>query len=296
MESFTPLLTTYDWNQEWKELQPFLPGARKSSYWDMRAQDFASFNKSDLYCKRFLERANIEAKDTVFDMGCGTGALSIALAQTKHKVLAADFSLGMLERLQKELATRNIKDITTKCLNWDEDWKSAGMKPDTFDVCIASRSLMTSDLKAALLKLTDVARRRVCITLSTGLSPRFDSRMLGEIGLEKMVRHDHIYAFNILVNEGMKPELSYIESRRKDTFDSVLAAREFYTHMIDMATKGCISAEERALACKRLDKWLDENLVENECAGQLDGTGCAEGALRVVEPRLISWAFIAWNK
>ena len=40
------------------------------------------------------------------------------------------------------------------------------------DVAIASRSIATADLRDALLRLTEVARRRVCITLATGSPPR----------------------------------------------------------------------------------------------------------------------------
>lgn len=72
------------------------------------------------------------------------------------------------------------------------------------DVAIASRSIATSDLRDALLRLTEVARRRVCITLATGSSPRVDERILAAVGLPSVLGRDYLYAFNILANEGSK--------------------------------------------------------------------------------------------
>ena len=114
------------------------------------------------------------------------------------------------------------------------------------DVALASRSVATADLRDSLLRLTDVARRRVCVTLATGSSPRTDERILNAMGLSSVLGRDHLYAFNILANEGLRPEVSYIDSERTDTFDSLDDAYDAFARMADDAVGATVGAEERA--------------------------------------------------
>ena len=142
-----------------------------------------------------------------------------------------------------------------------------------------------AQLKDSLLRLTDVARRRVCVTLATGTSPRTDERILNAIGLKSVLGRDYLYAFNILANEGLRPEVAYIDSTRTDTFDSTDDAYGVFTRMVNDATAAFV----------RLRAWLADNLVANERAGRPDKKGIPEKALRLREPRVVTWAFLAWN-
>ena len=72
---------------------------------------------------------------------------------------------------------------------------AAGMQPKSVDVAIASRSIATHDLAAALLKLDRTARRRCCITLIATGSPRVDRHIMDAIGASVTESHDYVYAF-----------------------------------------------------------------------------------------------------
>ncbi|WP_302398602.1 class I SAM-dependent methyltransferase [Eggerthella sinensis] len=295
-EPFVPQLTTRDWNDEWKQLQQARRRFDDADYWDKRAATFSTKDAPNPYVERFLELAGIEPGETVFDMGCGTGALSVPLGKRGIKVVAADFSRGMLDQLQAALDQEGVRSVFPKQMSWEDDWPSFGVRPGMVDVAVASRSVATADLRDSLLRLTDVARRRVCVTLATGTSPRTDERILNAIGLHSVLGRDHLYAFNILANEGLRPEVAYIDSTRTDTFDSADDAYGVFTRMVNDATAAFIGEEERAAAFVRLHAWLADNLVANEHVGQLDKKGLPEKALRLKEPRTVTWAFLAWNK
>ena len=51
--AFTPLLTTHDWNEEWKELQKARRAADDASHWDKRAATFGSKDAPNPYVERF---------------------------------------------------------------------------------------------------------------------------------------------------------------------------------------------------------------------------------------------------
>ena len=291
-----PLLTTTDWGEEWKTLQAYRRKPDDPSYWNGRAHDFPADTKVGPYAKRFLELADIKPGETVFDMGCGTGALALPLGLAGHKVVAADFSQNMLERMSDVMDAAGVKTVFPKLLSWDEDWAAKGVRTGMVDVCVASRSIATADMRDSLLRLTDVARRRVCITLTTGSSPRTDERIIAELGLADTLCRDYLYAINILANEGILPQVDYIRSTRFDTFADKQEAAASLQRMIDSVASNPAAAAKRETATQRLDAWLNDNLIENETVGEPDVHGFPQKAYRLAKPRVITWAFIAWDK
>ena len=210
-------------------------------------------------------------------------------------MVAADFSRGMLDQLQAALDREGVRTVTLKQMSWEDDWPSFGVRPVRADVALASRSVATADLKDSLLRLTDVARRRVCVTLATGTSPRTDERILNAIGLKSVLGRDYLYAFNILANEGLRPEVAYIDSTRTDTFDSSDEAYDAFARMANDATAALVgerSAPRRSRACA---PGLPTTSWPTSGRGRPDKKGIPEKALRLREPRVVTWAFLAWN-
>lgn len=294
-DEFTPLLTTTDWNEEWKELQKVRRHADDAAFWDKRSTTFTTKDAPNLYVEKFLEYAGIRPGETVFDMGCGTGALAVPLGEAGHKVVAADFSQGMLDQMQSRLDEAGVRTVFPKLMSWEDDWPAFGVREGMTDVAVASRSIATADLRDALLRLTEVARRRVCITLATGSSPRVDERILAAVGLPAVLGRDYLYAFNILAAEGIRAEVRYIDSTRDDAFASPEDAYEKLAAMIDDSSAVRASDTERQRARANLREWLTANLVPNESAGAPDRKGIPQLAWRLAEPRTVTWAFLAWN-
>lgn len=274
------IMDDVDWQGEWRRLQRERRPADNATYWDGRAPKFAEKASSSLYVSRFLEYMDIRDGEQVFDMGCGSGALTIPLAEDGHEVIAADFSRGMIDVVDEELRTREITTVKTKVLSWEDDWPAAGILPRSVDVALASRSIAVADLGKALQKLNDVARRKVYLTIASGDSPRNDRLIYEVVGRNPYHVDDFIYCMNILFQWGIHPELRYIDTHKSDSFESYDAAFESYRSMLRNTT-----AEEERL----LRQYLDEHLVFTDA----DQNG--RRRFEMDHQRIISWAFISWE-
>ncbi len=297
-EPFEPKLVTTDWNEEWKAMQAARKHPDDPTEWNARAKTFpTSHGPQSTYVDRFLELAGIRPNETVFDMGCGTGALATPLAEAGHHVIAADFSSGMLEKMRAEQDRRGIDPDLVRIvqMSWSDDWAAHGVTDGCADVAVASRSIATFDLKDSLLRLTRAARRRVCITLPCSVSPRIDARLLRAAGLQRQLGSDFVYAFNILAAEGVAPEVAYIPSKRYETFDSLAEAQDSLAGIVRSAARSRVDGSELDRACERVRAWVADNLVENPHAGEIDHHGVEQKRYRLRESRQITWAFLAWD-
>lgn len=274
-----------DWNEEWKALQASRRAADDPTFWDKRAKHFKP-RETHPYARDFLELAAIGDGERVLDMGCGGGSLAIPLAQRSCPVLACDFSQQMLGVVREGAEHFGVGDLVdTKLLAWDDDWDAAGMPPDSVDVALASRSIATADLQDALCKLDRVARRRCCITLVANASPRYDMHVMDAIGASVTNSRDFIYAFNILIGMGRLPEVNYIKSPRRDTFDSLDEGVADFSRMLEGGNEHKIG---------ELRRYLADHMIENPRAGEPGSKGEPQGRYMLDHVRIVNWAFISW--
>ncbi len=282
--------TAEDWNALWHQKQSLHSTAHGADYWNARARTYTTKDAPNSYTARFLEAAQLRSDDTVLDMGCGTGNLTIPVAKAGHQVLAADFSSGMLAKLEVAVQESGLQErVRTLQLAWDDDWEAAGLHEGQFDVCFASRSIATEDLLDALAKLDWAARRRACITLPYGASPRSDDRMLKEIGFDVQPSYDGAYALAMLSALSRLPSVSHIPTTRTDVFANIDEAFERYHRMAAEYGRGTgVDIPEASLAA-RVRAWLDDNLVSAADAS-------APGALTLARPRESYWTCICWDK
>lgn len=293
-QKFTPKLSTTDWNEEWKQLQKHRKSVDDASYWDKRAATFKPKDYPGSYVEQFIKLADLRPKESVLDMGCGTGALSVPLAKLGHPVLACDFSEGMLTRMDEEIAEQSVTGITKRVMSWSDDWSTQGIENKSVDVAIASRSIATDDIKTSLLKLNNVAKRRACVTLTTGYSPRANEKIFQAIGLEPNFGRDYLYAFNILAHEGLYPEVSYITSTRESSFESFEQGRDYYYNMVNQVAE-FFDEDQMKHALKRLDTWLKEHLTATESTTDENEHGDEGKKFYLDMPHIIRWAFITWD-
>ena len=113
--AFTPLLTTHDWNEEWKELQKARRAADDASHWDKRAATFGSKDAPNPYVERFLDLerdvlCSVDCARSVIAPGgsCVCREASIAHMRQLGTVVYLELSLPEVERRIHNLATRGI--------------------------------------------------------------------------------------------------------------------------------------------------------------------------------------------
>ena len=265
-----------DWAQAWREHSAERNKPDNEQFWDNRAPSFAKTAGTSPYAARFLELTGVREGESVFDMGCGSGTLALPLAREGHEIVACDFSQVMLDLMMQRAELDGIAGlISTHKLAWADDWSTHDLP--VCDVAVASRSIATDDLQSALLKLESKARRRVCLTLSNGISPHLDSVLMGIVGRPAPVAPEYMYAMNLLWQMGRSPELQLIESGRPAVYDSPEHALEKNAELMEA------TPEERDL----LAAYIAEHLVPMKTE---EGEGWG-----FTHKRLAVWGFVSWN-
>ena len=254
---------------------------------DERAETFTAKDAPSDYVSAFIERMALRKGESVLDMGCGAGLLSLPLARLGHPVVAADFSTGMLDRLSAALDADPDLSVRTLNMSWEDDWGRCGVAARSVDVAMASRSLITHDLKGCLAKLSASAKRRVCVTVTTGLSPRVDPAAIKALGAPVVRANDALFVFGFACDLGFEPEVSYIRSPRHRLYPSPEEAREHLMRACDYLDP-CLPAADAAQARARLAKWVDDHLVRF-------GSSQGKGEWGLDRPSHVSWAFISWD-
>lgn len=117
--------------------------------------------------KRAARMIEAEPEDTVLDIGCGPGVLSIPLARRVCQVTAIDPSRAMLGLLRVHQYEERLSNIRIIEGHWEEmDYLSLGQ----FDLVIASYSLHMKDMCRALSAMNAAAKKRVYLYWFCGMT------------------------------------------------------------------------------------------------------------------------------
>lgn len=244
------------------------------AYWNRRAAGFAKHAGASNYSREFLELVETDSSWSVLDVGCGSGSLTVELAQRCAHITGIDISGRMLTLLASRAKAEGVNNLDTIKAAWEDDWDTAGI-PQA-DLVVESRALLTPDLPGALHKLDSHAKRRVCLTTVCGDLAYQDRRVVEAIGRTLPHPPDYIHVVNCLYDMGINADVRFISSTKYDRYATRDEAKSSLLKMLG----GTVSAQENA----RLDAYLDEHLT-------WDGTTW----MKDYERRTV-WAFISWNK
>ena len=125
-----------------------------SEFWDGRAQNYdaqvgthyaEAYEKTAACFKKYLKPT-----DTVLDFACGTGLVTLPVAQMAAEVCAIDISDEMVRHLKKKIAEQGVGNVSVSCMDlFDES-----LRPGSFDAVVACNVLLyIEDRSAALARI-----------------------------------------------------------------------------------------------------------------------------------------------
>ncbi len=240
-------------------------GPKAAGDWDARAGSVGKRLAHGGYAEAFIARMDLSGCESLLDVGCGNGALSLPLAARLRHIVALDYSPAMLEALREDARAQCAGNIDARLCAWEDDWNDV---PEC-DIAIASRSTQVEDMAAALAKLHAKARRRVYLTHRVG-GHFVDPEILPVLGRRQLPLPDYIYILNILHGMGIHARVDYIDGGEPAAitgFDELLRRVAW--------SLGALDADETA----RLHRWHDERI--------------GRGPILMPARR---WAFIGWEK
>jgi cyclopropane fatty-acyl-phospholipid synthase-like methyltransferase len=104
-----------------------------------------------------------EAEDVVLDVGTGTGAVALALAETAGRVLGRDISEGMLAEAREKAAKRGVENVSFEVGRFREPNVPDGVEVDVVTSNFAMHHLDEEAKREAMETLADLEPRRIVL-------------------------------------------------------------------------------------------------------------------------------------
>lgn len=234
-----------DWVNFWAER---LTG-KKNKNWDEAAPGFFKRTRKDDYNDALFDMLILDENDTVLDVGCGEGSITIPLAKRVKKVIGVDSSPKMLEYLKKRAEENNVDNIKTILKPIEEiKYEDIG----DVDVVVCSRSLNAIiPIDETLLELDKIANKYVFITIFGPENKKIEKDFDREIGKQTEDFPDYNYFFNILFNLGIYANIQRFDLNNYREYDSIDEAMDNGKFRLDL-----YSDEEKELLKKYLKRIL----------------------------------------
>jgi SAM-dependent methyltransferase len=213
------------------------------AFWDARADDFArghAKRESGGLAGAIVGFVDPAPGETLLDLGCGAGTLTLPFAERMGKVTAVDVSGGMLAGLAELAAERGLRNIRTVKGRFRE---LPDRRIGRHDIVISCRSFgMIScdrenrvDPEATIRRMTALAKSRAYlffVTHSIALDPDF----LGAFRPDERTRfwRGEQATFALAHSFGLMPRLEYLPHPVDHAYDDPEEAYEVNRRMIGL--------------------------------------------------------------
>lgn len=135
-----------------------LPG--RTVDWDEESANYDQFVMCELEdTATYLDLIGIQPEDTVLDVCCGPGRVTMLAAERAASVTAIDLYPKMLERARANVEARGLSNVTFQRLDWN--CVLPGQNIAEHDIVIAARNLAMFDVE----KLSALARKTVMVQI-----------------------------------------------------------------------------------------------------------------------------------
>ena len=225
--------------------------------WDKAAPGFYKRTRKDDYQDALFDKLILDENDSVLDVGCGEGSVTIPMAKRVKKVIGLDSSPKMLEYLEKRALDNKIDNIESILKPIEE------IKYDEIgdvDVVVCSRSLNgIIPIREVLMELDKIANKYVFITIFGPENKKIEKDFDKELGIKTEDFPDYNYFFNILFNMGIYANIERFDLNNYREYDSIEDAMDNGKFRLDL-----YSDDEKAL----LKEYLERILTKDEKTGK----------------------------
>lgn len=204
---------------------------RKKINWDSHADFYNKMAMMELsYTIPQLKCLDMQKTDTVLDIGCGPGRISILSAKQAKQVTSLDSAPHMLAYVQENAKRMGVSNINTVLMDWSD--VTPGKDVEKHDIVIASRTGAMRDVD----KLSSLANKYAAIFIWANAPsiPELTNKLF--IGVEKNENmfagpprsreHGYNIFFNNVYNLGYDPNIKIFTDGFVKTFkdyDEVLS-------------------------------------------------------------------------
>lgn len=187
--------------------------------WDKAAPEFYKRTRKDDYQDALFDKLILDKNDTVLDVGCGEGSITIPIAKKVKKVIGVDSSPKMLEYLEKRAIENDVENIETILKPIEEiTYEDIG----DVDVVVCSRSLNgIIPIDKTLEELNKIANKYVFITIFGPENKKIEKDFENEIGIKTEDFPDYNYFFNIMFNLGIYANIERFDLNNYREYDSI---------------------------------------------------------------------------
>ena len=234
-----------DWSGFWAEKL----ATKKDKDWDKAAPGFYKRTRKEDYQIALFDKLILDENDTVLDVGCGEGSVTIPIAKRVKKVIGLDSSPKMLEYLEKRADENGISNIETVLQPIEEiSYDEIG----DVDVVVCSRSLNgIIPIEEVLFELNRIANKYVFITIFGPENKKIEKDFDRELGIKTEDFPDYNYLFNILFNMGIYANVERFDLNNYREYESIEDAMDNGKFRLDL-----YSDEEKELLRDYLERIL----------------------------------------
>ncbi|MFW6000598.1 MAG: class I SAM-dependent methyltransferase [Halorubrum sp.] len=123
-------------------------------------------SKSDEYhacASLVIDRAAPGAGDVVLDLGAGTGAIALAVAEDAERVLARDISEGMMEEGRRKAAERGLENVEFAYGEFRDPGLDSEQPVDVVTSNFALHHLADDEKREAIRVMAETGARRIVL-------------------------------------------------------------------------------------------------------------------------------------
>ncbi len=139
---------------------------RGVEFWNRYARKYAEYmRRRRMFFEQRVEKLakllGFDRNTTVLEIGAGPGTYTVPIAKRVKLVTAIEPAEAMVKELTRYAQEEGVDNIRVVVKRWEDI--APGTDVDVHDIVFAAHSLVMDDLRSAISKMFDLAKRSICI-------------------------------------------------------------------------------------------------------------------------------------